>query len=189
MRAVRLTTADTVKEPVTVADLTDFGRVTYVDQPVALERMIRAARVEVERFAGVVMVPGTFLIHGDRWASVFDLPLRPITAVTSFQYIDESGVSTPLTTDQYVLDLATESSRIVLTRTAPTPYALRPVGGVEIEVTAGYTAPADIPEDIRQHVLTLALLMYEHRADPDMLVKVRDYAGYGARAFVAGELV
>lgn len=189
MRAVRLTTADDVREPVRVEALTSFGRVAIVDRPDALESMIRAARTKVERYAGVVLVPGTFLVRGDRWTSVFDLPLFPVTGVTAFRYIDQAGATVTLDAADYVVDVATESSRVVLTSTAPMPYNLRALGGVELEVTAGYAEPEAIPEDIRQLVLRAALMTYEHRDDPALLGEVDAYIEAASSALCAGDLV
>lgn len=189
MRFVRLTTADTVREPVRVDDLVDFGRLGIVDRPDRLEALIRAARTKVERFAGVILVPGTFLVRIDRWATVFDLPLRPITGVQAFRWTDEGGVVTTLTSGAYLVDLQTEASRVVLSRDVATPTNLRPIAGVELEVTAGYSTPDAIPEDLRQIVLRAALMAFEHRNDPTVLRQVDDYIESAAMAVAAGELV
>lgn len=189
MRAVRLTTADDVREPVRVQDLADYARIGIGDRPDLLEAMIRAVRVKVERFAGVILVPGTFLVRIDRWSNVYDLPLRPITSVTSFRYVDAVGVSTALLPASYVVDLATESSRVVVGTDVAVPYSLRALGGVELEVVAGYAEPEAIPEDIRQIVLRGALMAYEHRGDPALLAEIDDYIEQAAGAVAAGDLV
>lgn len=189
MRAVRLTTADNVREPVRVDDLVTFGRLSVVDRPDQLEALIRAARTKVERYAGLILVPGTFLVRIDRWASTFDLPLRPITNVAAFRYTDVGGATVALTSDMFVVDLATESSRVVLTSLAPMPYALRPLGAVELEVSAGFATPDLVPEDIRLIVMRAALMGFEHRDDPDVLAKVDRYVEDAASAVAAGDLV
>lgn len=189
MRYTRLTTADDVREPVRVDELLSYGRIGQVDRLDELERLIRGARTKVERFAGVILVPGTFLVRADAWSSSFDLPVRPVTAITAFRYYTLGGLSATVDPAYYVVDVATESSRVVLTAGAPTPYDLRALGGVELEVTAGYARPEDIPEDVRQVVLRAAVMAYEHRSDPDVLRVVDDYVEHAAYQVCVGDLV
>jgi uncharacterized phiE125 gp8 family phage protein len=183
MRVTRLTTATGASEPVTLDDLKAYGRIVSADEQRVIEQLLLAARQEVERYSGHVLVPGTFRVSIDEWASRLELPLTPVREVTSvgYRYADAADVTVDETT--YYADLSVAPPRVVFSSPYARPYGLRGSAGIEIEVVAGYETRADVPEDIRQHVMTLALLMYEHRDDPDQLQKVRRYAADGASAF------
>jgi uncharacterized phiE125 gp8 family phage protein len=183
MRFVRLTTAAGAREPVSIEDVRDFGRIVGSTEDRVLEQLILSARQEVERYTGHVLVPGTFRISLDSWSYRLELPLKPVRSVTSvtYQYID--GTSYVVDASTYYADIVASPARLVFSSYYDGPYALRGSGGIELEVVGGYETRADVPEDIRQHVITLALLGYQHRDDPNMLDRVRRYAADGASAF------
>jgi uncharacterized phiE125 gp8 family phage protein len=183
MSVVRLTTATGASEPVTLDDLKAYGRIVSTDEQRVIEQLLLAARQEVERYSGLVLVPGTFLVSLDAWAARLELPLTPVRGVTSvgYRYADAADVTVDPAT--YYADLDATPARVVFSNPYARPYGLRGAAGIELEVVAGYETRADVPEDVRQHVMTLALLKYEHRDDPDQLQKVRQYAADGASAF------
>jgi uncharacterized phiE125 gp8 family phage protein len=183
MSVVRLTTAPGASEPVTLDDLKAYGRIVSADEQRVIEQLLLAARQEVERYSGHVLVPGTFRVSIDEWTARLELPLTPVREVTSVGYQYADGTDETVDVATYYSDLGAVPARVVFSNRFARPYALRGSAGIEIEVVAGYETRADVPEDIRQHVMTLALLMYEHRDDPDQLQKVRQYAADGASAF------
>lgn len=183
MSVVRLTTATGASEPVTLDDLKAYGRIVSADEQRVIEQLLLAARQEVERYSGLVLVPGTFRVSVDAWAARLELPLTPVREVTLIGYRYADGTDETVDEAAYYADLGVAPARVVFSNRYARPYDLRGSAGIEIEVVAGYETRAAIPEDVRQHVMTLALLMYEHRDDPDQLQKVRRYAADGASAF------
>lgn len=188
MRVTRLTYASGAVEPASIEELRAFGRIVSTDEDAVLESLLLAARQEVERHSGHVLVPGTFRVSLDTWAPKLDLGVTPLQSVQSvtYQYVD--GDSAVVDASTYYADVTHRPGRVVFASWYVQPWRLRGSAGIEVEVTAGYPSRADIPEDIRQHVITLALLMYEHRDDPELLERVRRYAAMGVSSF-AVELV
>lgn len=183
MAVVRLTTAAGAWGPASLEDLRDFGRVTLPDEDHVLQRLLEAATAEVERYSGLVLVPGTFRVSFDAWARRLEVPIGPVTAVDAVRYQLADGTATVLTSTAYVADVASAPARVSFVECWRPASALRATGGIEVDVTAGYATPYVVPADIKQHVITVALLMFEHRDDPEALDRVRRYASSGGSAF------
>jgi uncharacterized phiE125 gp8 family phage protein len=188
VRVTRLTTATGAQEPASLQDLRDFGRIVSGAEDRVLESLLLAARQEVERHSGHVLVPGTFLVAIDDWSPRIGLVLTPVREVTSVTYHRVDGSEDVADPATYYADLGHVPPRLAFSSVYARPWSLRGSAGIEVEVVAGYETKAQVPEDIRQHVITLALLMYEHRDDPAVLERVRRYAADGVRAYVT-ELV
>lgn len=179
----RLTTDASALEPVRLDDLAWFGRVSGFDDPARAERLIRAAREEIEAITGVIMRPGRFRVVMDAWTPVFELPLRPVRSVESLRWYSAIGDVTSIAPSSFVADLVAPLARVVVGRDVVRPYNMRPLAGVELEVEAGYERAEDVPEDIRQHIVTVALMRFEHRDDPDALERIARYAFRGAPGY------
>ena len=183
MSVTRLTTAAGAQEPVSVTDLQGYGRIVGFSEALVMERLLIAARNEVERYSGHELIPGTFRVSFDEWLPWLELPITPISAVTSVTYQYDSGISEVVDALAYYVDLTSTPPRIAFGAYGSEPWLLRSSAGVEVVVTGGYTTPSDVPEDIKQHIITAALLMFEHRDDPELLGRVRRYIGTGCSSF------
>lgn len=187
MSVVRLTTAAGAWVPVQLAEAEAFARIHLVEDQVVLQRLIEAATREVERYSGHVLVPGTFRLTFDSWSRRLELPVTPITAIAAVRYLGVDGSTTTLSSGDYTADLGTVPARLSFAASY-IPVTLRDIAGLEVEVTAGYPTVYAVPADIQQHVITLALLMHEHRDDPIALRQVRRYAAEGGSAFEVARL-
>jgi uncharacterized phiE125 gp8 family phage protein len=183
VRFVRLTTATGAQEPVSLADLKAYGRIVSTDEDRILEQLLLSARQSVERYSGHILVPGTFRVLHDTWAQVFELPLTPVRSVTSITYHRTDGTSDAPDAATYFADLTARPSRVAFYNRYTRPYWLRGSAGIDIEVVAGYEKRSDVPEDVRLHVMRVALLGYEHRDDPDVMDRVDAYVGNGCSPF------
>jgi uncharacterized phiE125 gp8 family phage protein len=183
VRFVRLTTATGAQEPASLADLKAYGRIVSADEDRILEQLLLSARQSVERYSGHILVPGTFRVLHDTWTRTLELPLTPVRAVSSVSYQYASGTTTVVDAATYYADLTARPARVAFGTYYVRPYALRGSAAIEIDVTAGYEKRSDVPEDVRLHVMRVALLGYEHRDDPDVLEKIEAFAGNGCSAF------
>jgi uncharacterized phiE125 gp8 family phage protein len=182
VRFIRLTTAAGAQEPVSLADLKAYGRIVSTDEDRMLEQFLLSARQSVERYSGHILVPGTFRVLHDDWQYLLDLPLTPVREVTAITYHSTDGTTDEPDAATYYADLTARPARVSF-NAYTRPYWLRATAGVDIEVTAGYEKRSDVPEDVRLHVMRVALLGYEHRDDPDVLEKVEAFVGNGCSAF------
>lgn len=116
---------------------------------------IPAARWEVEHDADLVCYTGahTWKFTEFPCRDWFELPSRPVTAVSSITYVATDGTTTTWSSSEYVLDTA---SLIPVVRYAygySWPALRGDMNGVTVAYTAGYASVLAIPARIKQAVL------------------------------------
>lgn len=164
MSVVRLTTDAGAWGPVSLMEARDYARLVVPDDDVTMQRLMEAAVAEIERYSGLVLVPGTFRVSWDAWVRRLEVPIVPVTAVTSVSYQAEDGTTEVLGGTDYLADLGTLPARLTFTAHYG-PWGLRGSSGIEAVVSAGYASVTEVPADVQQHVLDAALLMFDHRGD------------------------
>lgn len=160
-------------EPVTLDELKDHLRVEFIDDDERLASYIAAATKRLDGRDGRLgrcLKPQTWELVLDCFPkSMIDVPLPPLTGVTSINYIDGNGVTQLLAANQYVVDTDSEPGRIVPAEGVTWPATQDTVNAVRIRFDAGYPDTADVPpkttvpEPIRQAIAELAGHYYEHR--------------------------
>jgi len=182
----RLTVLAGAEEPVSSADVMAYGRITDPTEEPLVASLITAAREELERLTGRIVLPGTFRIEADAWLSAVELPLAPIVSIDAVTYVTVDDLVPP---DPPVALAAVDGLRTPLAYlgrgrvgVAPLSTSTAPVL-LRIDVTAGYATPDAVPPGIRQYVRTLTLLRYQHRDDPEALAKAQAYAESGVTSF------
>ena len=132
-----------------------------------LSSIITTSREYCENITGRALAPQTVETYLDCFPSVnyIELPLSPLTSVTSVIYTDSDGNETTLTegTD-YLVDTDSPIGRIVLpyggSWASFTPYPINPI---TITHVSGYTASNLIPKSLKQAMLLLIGHWYENR--------------------------
>lgn len=163
--ALSITTAPAV-EPVEIGELRAHVREDDVGQDAVIGRMIKAARLHTEVFAGRTFINTTFLLTLDRFPvpALIEPPGPPLSSVTSITYIDTDGDEQTLAADQYQVDTESKPGRIVQAFGVTWPATRAQLNVVEVNFVAGYgAAPEDVPENFRLAILILAAHLYEHR--------------------------
>ena len=207
----RLTMAAGAEEPVSSADVMAYGRITDPAEEPMVVSLITAAREELERLTGRIVVPGTFAVETDTWVSRVDLPLAPVVSIDAVTWVTVDDLLPPVAmaavdalgqsvayqatpggarevsdshADYFVRNLTATRSSGAASRV---PVARSSTDGaavlVRIEVTAGYATPDAVPAGIRHYVRTLALLRYQHRDDPEALARAQLFAESGVTSF------
>lgn len=177
-KPVRTTAPTFVQEPLSLSEarrqcgLSDDN--TYHDN--LLARLITAAREAVENDTGLVCYTGEFKIKLTDWpAQDIELPVRPVTAVTSITYIDSGGTTTTWSAADYVLDTFTVIPAIRLAYTASWPATRGDVNGIIITFTAGYASVAAIPQGLKWLV---QLKLHANFLDEQQEDSKRQHEGY-----------
>ncbi len=163
--ALSITTAPTV-EPLEVGELRAHLREDDVGQDAVIGRMIKAARLHTEVFAGRTFINTTYLLTLDRFPvpALIEPPRPPLSSVTSITYTDTDGATQTLAADQYQRDTESEPGRIVQAFGVTWPATRLELNTVAVTYVAGYGAtPTDVPQNFRQAILILAAHLYEHR--------------------------
>lgn len=142
-------------EPVTTAEIKTFLRlysdVTSEDTMIAAN--IKAARRIIEKKTNRCLINQTIKQYQKEWPDEDFIHLRrsPVSAVTSFEYLDTAGASTALVASaDYLTDLNTLPPRVCLPFEGTWPSAtLYPASPIILTYTAGYgAAGSDVPEDL-----------------------------------------
>ncbi len=158
-------------EPVTVEELKTFARIDSTDEDALLANFIITARAATEKYLGRALIYKTIKAVMDYWpCNKIELPLPPLSSITSVQIRDENDTLTTYDSSNYyvVKDSIPGSIVIKYGNDLPENYSLREVGAFIITYVAGYgDSPDDVPEPIRQAVLQWATNIYETRAVGD----------------------
>lgn len=167
------------EEPVSLAEMKDFLRLTQDADDDSLAAFIAAARQMCEDATGMAFVTRGYSLYLDRWPvapqggwwdgvregadtasaqMALALPYPPLCAIDAVVTYDAAHVESAFT-DGYIADIA--GARLVLTG-AP-PQTTRAASGIEVRYQAGYGAAVNVPAVFRQAIKMVAAYLYEHR--------------------------
>ena len=100
----------------------------------------------------------------DRFYDVILLPRPPIQSVTSIEYIDSSGATVTLDSEEYRVDTNSEPARITEAWGKSWPAVRDVINSVIITSDAGYGDNAsDVPDDLRHAIKLMLGHLYENR--------------------------
>lgn len=159
--------AGPVAEPLAVADLKDFLRITQDAEDALLGRLITTARQMVESAAARLLLTQTWRFRRDAWppSGLAILPLAPAVRLMAarLRHPDEGESALPLSA--FTLRADRTPAVIAIDRTC-LPAPDRALGGIELDVVMGYGSGAqDVPGDLVQAVRLLAAHFYERREE------------------------
>jgi uncharacterized phiE125 gp8 family phage protein len=172
-RTLKLIT-DSTAEPVSVADLKLFMRLSTVSttEDALLAALEKAARKHAENFTRRPCMPQTFQLVMDGFpGSEIILPRAPLSSTASdvvITYLDAvSANSTSLSTSVYGVDTLAEPPRVFLLDGQDWPDHYTQRNAVTVQFVAGYpldlsSAPAP-PEGITNWIKMRVSQMYEYR--------------------------
>ncbi|MND21708.1 Phage gp6-like head-tail connector protein [compost metagenome] len=153
-------------EPVTVADARAFLRISTESEDDILRRVIKTARELVEAETGLALIDQTWRLRVDRWPrsgrlALFKYPAKAVTAVVAYQP-DGSAIS--MEPEEFMLQHGRRPQRVYM---AQYPDA-QSFCGLEVDFIAGFgETGVEVPDAIKQAILTLAAHLYENRAGLD----------------------
>lgn len=158
---------DVAGEPVTLDEQKAHLRLDISDDDGYLSRCITSARTFVEGQTKRAIMPKTYdykIDYGFPWkygTQRIDLPLNPVTSVTTITYVDSTGSSQTLASNQYTLAARTHDSFIVPAYGVTWPD----VRGVPDAVTVRFVVGdiTNIPEELHRAIMILAAHYYEVR--------------------------
>ncbi len=136
-----------------------------------IDGLITTARLWIEDITGRALITQTRDLFLDSWprSRFFELPGAPLQSVASITYTDEDGGSNTFAASSYIVDATSKRrpGRIWLDDDDDWPTdALEPGASIAIRYTCGYgSAGSDVPRPIRQALLLMVGLHYEHREE------------------------
>ena len=163
-RGLTLKTAAT-SLPVGVDEFKTRSRIDATDEDAHLMQLLRAATDEVQTYLGRALITQTWTFTLDAFPAEIQVPLPPLSSVTSIKYYDGANAQQTLSSSLYDIVNATPMNPATIRPTYgkswPTTYGRD--GVVEVEFIAGYGAEADVPWSIKQRIYVRAAQHYEHR--------------------------
>ncbi|MBN9071503.1 MAG: phage head-tail connector protein [Rhizobiales bacterium] len=157
-------TVEPAAEPVTLAEAKANLRIDHDGDDTLITGLIRAARDEVEKSAGLALISQSWRLALDDWpregcALLMRHPVREVLSVTAYGPDGEASLIDPGT---YQLDALSRPARLHFDAPAA---PLRAMNGIEIDFAAGFgEAGPDVPDLLKRAVLTLVAHWYEFRA-------------------------
>ncbi len=156
-------TVEPAVEPVTLTEAKAHLRISHASEDELIAGLIKAARDEVEKATGAVLIDQSWRLALDCWprdgtATIVRHPVKEILSVTVFGADGEATLVDPGT---YMLDSLSRPARLHF---ETTPAPARIMNGIEIDFTAGYgEAGTDVPDLLKRAILLLVAHWYEFR--------------------------
>jgi len=147
-------------EPVALADLRQFLRLSGTGEDALLSGLLKAARETLETLTGLVLIKQQLRFYIDRWPNdglirIDRYPVQSVAAVTAYE---PDGVPVVLPAAAMHLEVATRPARLHLQSPA------HGLGGLEIDVIAGFgETGVDVPDALKHALMTLVAHWYEFR--------------------------
>ncbi len=166
MSSLVVTTAP-ASEPVSLAEARAHLRLTGDDDEQSVTNYLMAARQFVENYIGRALINRTYDFKLDWGWPCRDLikrivlPMPPLVSVTSINYIDTTGTSQLLASNQYQVTLGNVYGSIVEAYAVTWPSVRNQVDAITVRFVAGYGTTA--PDAVRQAILLMTGHMYENR--------------------------
>ncbi|MBC2884736.1 phage head-tail connector protein [Ochrobactrum sp. CM-21-5] len=150
-------------EPVTIADVRAFLRISTETEDEILQRLIATARELIEAETGLSLIEQTWRLRVDRWPrsgrlAIFKYPVKAVTAVVAYK---PDGTAISFSPEEFVLHHGKRPQRLYM---AQYPDASS-FEGIEVDFIAGFgETGVDVPDALKQAILTLVAHLYEKRA-------------------------
>lgn len=181
------------EEPITVAEAKEHLVVTHSRDDGYIASLIRVARQNIEKVTQRSLVTKTLQLYLDDFplGQVVRLPMPKVATVTNVKYYDTAGTLQTLSSSSYFVDATSTPGRICLKQGYcwPSVETGRPAA-VVIEYVAGFGAPVDVPEDLKQAIRLLIGHYYANREDvtsipyaPVVMPKSAEYLAFPYRVW------
>ena len=149
--------ADPTFEPVTMPEVKAHLRIaeTNEDHHDSIARLIQVAREEFEGDTNYILSTGTFVYKLDDWPECESilLPVRPVSSITSIQYVDPNGTTQTFSSSNYSLNTTHVLPQIDLAYSSSWPATRVFSNCVTVTFVAGYSLISAIPARAKQACL------------------------------------
>jgi len=151
-------------EPVSLAEVKSFLRLTGSDEDSLLEMLVKAAREYAENFTGRQCMTATWDYSIDEIVgNEILLPRSPLQSITSINYYDTTNVLTLWASTNYVVDSSQAPPKITEAYERYWPTTMDKANAVIIRGVYGYTSASLVPGSLRLAILQLVAHFYENR--------------------------
>jgi len=154
-------------EPLVLSETLNYLKLKddFTDDNALITNMIKAARMEVEKYTNRQLMPATYEMYFDRFYNEMILSGSPVKSISNVKYYDTSNVLQTLNSAIYDEDLITEPSRLTLSENKVFPSTKLRTNAVKITYVSGYVDADSVPESIKIAMLMIIGNLYENRQD------------------------
>jgi uncharacterized phiE125 gp8 family phage protein len=157
-------------EPISLGEAKSHLRVSHSDDDAYVQRLITAARRQIEARLGLAVITQAWSLFLDRWPEqgAARIALHPVQSITDIITYGDSDTPATLDPAHYFLDNKSRPARVVLRAGRAFPVPGRAINGIEIKITAGFGATAaTVPDEIRQALLLAVAAWYADRGETE----------------------
>lgn len=151
----------TPSEVISTADLKAFLRVTHSDEDTLIEAMREAAIRHIESYCNIRIGDRTGTFYFNHFPDRVELPVGPITAVSSVEYATADGTFSTMNAGDYFITYGRDPLMIEF-NTIPS-YFTDTFRKMKVTATLGY-AEADVPGPVVHAIKLLVSHMYDIRS-------------------------
>lgn len=151
-------------EPLGVSEVKAHLRADLSEDDPLIVGLIQAAREWAEGYLQRSLITQTWQLSRDYLTPVIHLPQGPVQSVSSFEYVDDQGVTQTLASTEYRVDTDSDPARITRAWGKSWPSIRYVTNAVQITFVAGYgDSASDVPRPIRHGMLMAIGHWYENR--------------------------
>lgn len=153
-------------EPLSLSHVKQHLRLIHDDDDEELRRLIAASRIEIEKQVRRAYINQTWAMTLDAFPTddYIELPVAPLSSVSSITYTDTLGASQTLATTVYAVDTAREPGCVALKYQQIWPTTRSEPNAVTITFVAGYGATdASVPQNAKHAMLLWIESKYLYR--------------------------
>lgn len=152
------------EEPLSVAELKAWVRVTHSAEDALLGSIIKSCRAKAENYTERVLIAQTWDQTLDAFPEAqIELLQGPAQSITSVSYVDEDGVQQTLAGAAYTLDKRRFPDWLLPAYDTSWPATQASANAVSIRYVCGYANAAAVPDDIKQWLLLTGAFLYKNR--------------------------
>jgi uncharacterized phiE125 gp8 family phage protein len=155
-------------EPLMLAEAKLHLRISHGDDDAFIDRLISAARRQVEARTGLRLISQNWSAFWQSWPDdgVLALPLHPVQSVSDLKLHGEDDVAAVIDPAHYFLDQASHPNRLVIRQGRVMSPPGRRANGIELMFEVGFgPAPSDVPQDLRQVMLITIAAWFANRGE------------------------
>lgn len=146
---------------VSVSDLKTYLRVDHNNEDALIEALIKSSVAYCENYLNSAFIQRTLQVRY-QWpiSGVIKLPIMPVISISSVKYYDAADEEQTLSIGNYTLDLISGNITIDIW-----PTDVKDASTWLVEYVAGYSTPADVPQNVIIAIYMLVADAYENRSD------------------------
>lgn len=154
-------------EPLTLAETKNYLKVTTSADDNLISDLIEAARISVEKFCRIGILPQTIVETYDYWprGRVFELSVSPLRSASAIYYKNSAGVDTLWDSSNYVADLYRDPARIQAAYSVEFPILYDEINSVSAIYTVGYDDASAMPTTIKKAMYSTIADAYQNRTN------------------------